>query len=72
MKMTSEEKINFAFTLCPDFDTYENDMVQIPIIEKPSLIINRSVYPSEIEKLNIITFIKNFKNKSWEFYNKNF
>ncbi|MDI6033018.1 hypothetical protein QLS91_08020 [Flavobacterium sp. LB2P84] len=71
-KMNSDEKINFAFSLCPDFDTYENDMVQIPIIEEPSIITNNSVYPSEQEKLKIITFRKNFKNKSWEFYNKNF
>lgn len=57
----------------PDFDSFPLDMVQVPISEEPSILVNNSVYPSDSEyKLKIITFRKNFKTKSWEFASKNF
>lgn len=72
-KMDVEEKISFAASLCPDFESFHLDMVQIPILEKPSILVNSSVYPSKEEcKSKVITFRKNFKTKSWDFDSKNF
>jgi len=70
--MNSETLIKQALSLCPDFETFESDRVCIPIPKEPEVIITNSVYPSEEDKLKIIRFRKNFSNKSWEFYHKNF
>jgi len=65
--------IEKAIAMCPDFDSFHLDVVQIPIVEQPSVIINRSVYPSEEEfKLKIISFKKNHKFKLWEYDSCNF
>lgn len=37
-------KLNELSILLPDFDTYDFDMVQVPIVEKPEILINLFIH----------------------------
>jgi len=66
-------KLKEASIFLPDFDTFEREMVQVPIIEQPEVLVNNSVYPSlNTFFTKVITFRKNHKSKTWVFYSKNF
>lgn len=70
--MIEKNLINEALSLCPPFESYFNDMVQVPILEPTIVVMNESYVPSAESKQKIITFRKNYKTGSWEFDSKNF
>jgi hypothetical protein len=66
--------IEKAIISCPDFNSFDKEIVFIPIEQEPAIVNNMSVYPScsKVDKLKIIAFRKNHKFKVWEYDSDNF